>query len=291
MTFMRRSGAVGLSVGVVAVAIGLSVVAGGHRAYAGAGAEPSVRTAPNGTPGMLPRVKGGLIYPLLPGGVAYNAPVSNLYASFGHPPKKSRLCGGFGSGIVCDWKLGYDQVNWEPFPNIDGRSNDNLLIRDVVFESDPRHVRQSRLKSFRTPEGLHVGSTRREVMSAFELTGKVDHHGQLIDFLDPTHHLSPCGSGVPITTVGAVGMLTRPYTVTVGGRPTRQQYCVTVNWQDTGSKAHRCPISDQFASYCNDKVVSWIRAELESQEAWCDVGLSVSEKTVRIITTCYGPLI
>jgi hypothetical protein len=248
---------------------------------------PTELPAPPKPRESLPSVKGGPLYPLLPGGVAYNRPVKDLFASFGRPRSD---CAGQGFGWYCDWELGGDTVHWDWFPDPEGRTGDQVLLSALHLSSSPSQVAHSKLRSFHTPEGIHIGSSREAAMRAYEVTVP------LRELSLPERqrtHLNTCGGGDILGLIPGYIAMTRPYAVTVGGKRTRQQYCILINWDGTGDKSYGCGIRFLFPPACKSKTLSLLSVSLLGQEGWCKVFPSISSRgrDLSLTADCFGPLV
>lgn len=146
----------------------------------------------------LPRVKGGLIYPLLADSVVFRTPVANLYSRLGRPPGEHPVEHG--------WQSGPDAVFPIPVLPVDGRAGVEVLLKDIIFSTE--NVQRSQLKGWRTPEGIHIGSTRADFSRAYP--------------------------GTKIGGLGGAGFMTRPYAVVSAGRQTRQRFFVAFGFPSNG---------------------------------------------------------
>jgi hypothetical protein len=146
----------------------------------------------------------GTLYPLLAGSVAYRTPLENLYAKLGR--------GGNCNLLGCSWESSTNADSFGPsvVAPVDGRTGVQLLLDGVQLSTE--NASRSRLRGWRSPEGIHIGSPIADLRRAY-----------------PDQRIG-CIPGAC-----AMGFLTRPYPVASSGRETRQRFDVVFRYRQGGS--------------------------------------------------------
>jgi hypothetical protein len=139
----------------------------------------------------LPRAS-GVMYPLLLGDMRYRTPMKAVY---------ERLGRGVSCYSVCTWRHERDYAAFGGVDPVDGRTGVDVLFDSFAVEAE--NLGSSRLKGWRTPEGVRIGTTVAELLRTY-----------------------------PQERIGCIGddcimaFLTRPYRIPAGGQPTRQRFVV-----------------------------------------------------------------
>jgi hypothetical protein len=107
---------------------------------------------------FLPKVAGGTIYPAL-GNVPLGSRVESVWQTFGRPPDKT--C----SGSACYWATPKDKLFLQLSTPYDSAEESARTFDRVVVSST--HPSSSKLTGWKTPEGIHLGSTSQEVRTAY----------------------------------------------------------------------------------------------------------------------------
>jgi hypothetical protein len=180
-------------------------------------------TCLGGATSALPRVSTGALWPLIAGSIAYGTPLQRLYEKLGRPPG----C----TNDECGWHSGPDTFGPLTIAPVDGRTGVQARLRYLLLSTDA--VARSKLKGWRSPEGIHIGSSLAELRRAYpeESAGCVG---------------NDCG----------LNFQTRPYAVASEAGRTRQRFHVVFNY-DRNEQLVKVIKVDMFAEEGTCRV-SWL---------------------------------
>ena len=215
----------------------------------------AVQTAPKG---VLPRVHGGVIAPLLAGTIPYWEPTTGLNRFWGIPTLDPlEQC----NIQACPWELGHNQV--APQDQARPQPKAPHLLTAVYFTSvaggnlppwGDNAITNSKLRAWHTPDGVHIGMTLAEAKQR-----------------SPTRNRSCI---VQYGTRETCSYRTQPYSFRFNGAERRQVFNIF------------------FTADRRKPLVFTIGASIEGDEGHCTVESGLPESGSLVTNaTCWGPLV
>ncbi len=122
--------------------------------------KPAPRLDPDGkeATSFLPSVQGGPIYPAL-GTVPFGGQLASIWQAFGRPPAST--C----SGSQCYWATDTDRLFLQLALPFNGAEQGERIVDRAVLSS--KRPTASKLSGWETPQGIHIGSSRADVLKAY----------------------------------------------------------------------------------------------------------------------------
>ncbi len=224
---------------------------------------------------FLPRVAGGSIYPAL-GNVPYGSPVERVWESFGRPPEKT--C----SGSQCYWATIEDRLFLQLATPYDSVQDAARPFDRVVLTS--RHPTVSQLAAWKTPEGIHLGSSIAELRSAYpaaDCVGRRCNISAPLQLLDGVRYRFELAIGLDAEAKSADAVVESIDVSLTGAEGTCRP---TISFREQG-----IPDSDTtflFTARCSGKVKS---VRLEPLDGSTQLGEAETNERVRLDPNLYAP--